>query len=535
MSNTPVTWPQRLRRPLLTLLAALLGLGAATALACWWLWPPRPYAVLPDSDSASRIEFSPDGTLLAGFSGQDTTALVWETATGRLRYTLSTDEPVAVFSPDGKLLAVRGERLKLFDLATGEERPLALTNPGAAYAAFSPDGKSLLIMGSDGTASLVDLATGAQSSPLQAPHLMPAGPGPGNRWEAGPAARFRFSPDGGLLLLEGVGRLRVFDVAARRELASYPGAAGQLAFSPDGKTWAVAAGRDVRLRDAASGEERAVLRGRTDPVTVLAWSPDGKRLASLASGMEVTLWDVARGQELAATVLPGPTYDVYFSPDGRFLCMQAAEFEVHLRGFIRPGGSLQLWDTSALPPRHVASVTREQVDSPDGRVLAMIGDPDVPVRPWTIARRLQVSTWGSSPAVPNPIFTPDGKMVVLEGQTATVRGQLGAWLARGATGGNGYQFKWVDVDTWQERAVLDTDGPGTISPDGRLLATGGGDKPVKLWSVPPRRPLWPPLALAALVGVLVVVAVRYRRRRRGRAAGTEPVRGLAAEPPAPSP
>jgi hypothetical protein len=70
------------------------------------------------------------------------------------------------------------------------------------------------------------------------------------------------------------------------------------------------------------------------------------------------------------------------------------------------------------------------------------------------------------------------------------------------------------VDTWQVRAVLDTDAPGVLSPDGRLLATGGDDKPVQLWRVPPRRPLGPSLVLLGLIGVLGV-AILYRRRRRG--------------------
>jgi WD40 repeat protein len=536
MSDAPTTWLGRLRRPLVLALAVVFYLGLAAALGIWWLWPPQPYVVLADSESAkpwdgdgrfgtalpgpstagsvNRIEFSADGGLAAGI--KDDQVLVWETATGRLRFTLAAGPSVTalLFSPDNRHLTSRGDQLKLFDLATGDERPLALANADVSPSAFSPDVKSLLVTAGDGNDSLVDLATGAQwFIPLKTPLAERVRPGFVGDWRAVPRGlAYRFSPDGRWLACEELGTLRIFNTATHEEPAAYPGALGQLAFAPDGETWAVAAGNDVRLCAAPSGEERGLLRGHESPVTFLAWSPDGKRLASVAEG-EIKLWDLGRQQELA-TLSPDRPAGVRFSPDGRFLCVAGPGFDRQHGALFAPGEMVPLWDLSASPPRHVASVSGEKVVSPDGGAVAMIGDPDVPVDPWTIARRVPLSTWAVAAGDDHPFFTPDGKMVILAGHTTTVRGKLGSWLARGAADGNGYQYKWVDVGTWRVRAVLDTDAPGVLSSDGRLLATGGGDKSVQLWRVPPRRPAGPSLVLLGLSAVLAAAIVRRRRGRQ---------------------
>jgi hypothetical protein len=329
----------------------------------------------------------------------------------------------------------------------------------------------------------------------------------------------------------------------------------QFAFAPDGKSWAVTDGNDIRICDAASGQERSVLRGHTRSVWAVAWSPDGKRLASGTGlfGREVKLWDVEGAQEYAAVPVEF-SYPLRFSPDGRFLCLGLLRLEEDLPefpvnhpgryppplGLWRPAGALEqwerfsafldLWDLSTRPPRHVGTATAEQVVAPDGSVLARIGDRDPTAGPRTIAKRVPLSLRDGNPDAPR--FTPDGKMLLLHGECAMVRGRAGDWLAcvPGVKIPNLiYQYKWVNVDTWQTQAVLEVEAAGTLSPDMTVLATREGGAPVKLWRVPPRRPLWPPVTLAVLVGLLLA-GVAYRRRRRRSTPDAPPLRLPSAVP-----
>jgi eukaryotic-like serine/threonine-protein kinase len=424
--------------------------------------------------AVSAVAFSPDGAYLAS-AGHDRAVCLWDMQTGRLVRTLLGHADVVyglAYNSDGSRLATASwdGTIKVWNTADGRERFTCRGHGEAVLrVVFSPDDRLLVSLSSHavkvwGAADGTELRTLGSVGGL-------------NRYG------LAISPNGKHVAVSTHDpAVTIWDVMTGEELQVFQGHTSvvkNVAFSPDGKWVASGAGDiarselgEVKVWEWETGHELFQLRGHTDPIYGVAFSPDGRRLVSASQDHTVKIWDLNNGQEaLTLRAFADTVRAVAFSPNGSHLATACVD------------GSITIWDATPWdnekPPYllrtlngHEATVFRAAF-YPDGRRLAALSDNEI-IRTWNVhtghedkERRLSVT-----PQIFSFTLNADASLLA----TATTDGTV--WL--------------FDPNTGQAERTFETSFPGPVkslafSSDGRRLAVAYWDRTIRVWDVPAAR------------------------------------------------